>query len=51
MSQSNKQIGNTSLFLKIFTVLAVFGSGLNAFASEAELHIPPLNTVYQLFGH
>ena len=51
MSEGKKQLNLSSHWVRTFTALTVFGSSLSAFASEAELHIPPLNTVYQIFGH
>jgi K(+)-stimulated pyrophosphate-energized sodium pump len=50
MRRSNKQLDWISTF-RVFLVSAfVLGFHSRAFASEAELHIPTLNTVHNLFG-
>ena len=50
MCPSNKQLGRTSLFRFLTLPMLVLLSSASAFASEAELHIPALNTTYNLFG-
>ncbi len=50
MRQSKKRASWISM-IRIFIISAVaLGLKSNAFASEAELHIPALNTTYNLFG-
>src|SRR4051812_23866208 len=53
MRQSKKQSGWNSAIRVIrmsSLLVAALGAQSVAFASEAELHIPPLNTTYNLFG-
>ena len=37
-------------YIAFFSLLAVLLDSSAAYASEAELHIPPLNTIFNIFG-
>jgi len=55
MCQSDQQtdkrrLCRSSVFRYFLLLVAIFGVQASAFASEAELHIPALNTTYNLFG-